>query len=488
MEERSTPDRLCWTVFAAVIVLMRIAPAVAEQSPNFVVILTDDQGWSSTSVSMIPDGDLASDYHRTPNLRRLAEEGMRFSQGYAPAGLCCPTRRSLQFGQTPLRQGDDAQFAVRYPTHGDQLTIPKLLKLRNPRYRAAHFGKWDLRRSEERGTTPLAPEHLGYDESDGNTDNGIGSEGDDGSPDPIAKDQKWSRHAVLKDPKRIFSLTDRGCDFVKRMTAAGRPFYLQLSHYAVHADFQVQAETLAAVKKRPAGMIHANAPFAAMTEDLDAGVGRLLECLDRLEISEVTYVFYLSDNGGVPWIPPNKEKLLSQQGQVDDAGRNYPLRSGKWTVFEGGIRVPFVVRGPGIAANSVSHVPVVGWDLLPTIGDLAGYEGPLPSNLDGGSFRALLQNGGNGSVHRPVRGLVFHRYSNSYPHSAIRLGDYKLIRFWKQLNGIPPIQLFDLTQDVGETENLAAKMPQKARELEMLLRQYAEEVNSSVVPQAASRH
>ncbi len=129
--------------------------AESATSPNFVLILTDDQGWTGTSVSMHPTIHSKSDYQRTLHLERLARAGMRFSQGYSPAGLCCPTRRSIQFGQTPLRQGDDAQFVQRYPVGNKRPTIPRFLKAVNPRYAAAHFWKWDLR-------TDLAPEHLAY--------------------------------------------------------------------------------------------------------------------------------------------------------------------------------------------------------------------------------------------------------------------------------------------------------------------------------------
>jgi len=406
-------------------------------------------------------GDARSDYYRTPNLERLAKGGMRFTQGYAPAALCCPTRRSIQFAQTPARQGDDDAFAARYPTDTKRLTIPRALKAVNAKYLAAHFGKWDLR-------TDLAPEHLGYDESDGNTRNSVGSEGTS-----FNKKDKWKRYGVMDDPKRVFSITERAVDFMKRASDADRPFYLQISHYAVHVDMQTRRASLEACQKRPRGKHHRIPAFAGMTQDLDAGIGGVLDALEALGIADDTYVFYMADNGAVPWIPPDKRKHLSPPDAIKDAGRNHPLRAGKWTLFEGGIRVPFIVRGPAIAPGGFCNTPVVGWDLLPTIAALAGYHKALPGDLDGVSIRPLLE--GNSAQNVRNAPLIFHRYALAYPHSAIRDGDYKLVQFWQRSKdgplrlGLPSYvertQLFNLARDLGETTNLAAKMPEKTQQL-----------------------
>lgn len=463
-------------------------PLPVPAAPNFVLILADDQGWTGTSVAMHRDiVSSRSDYYQTPNLQRLANMGMRFSQGYSPAGLCCPTRRSIQFGQTPLRQGDDEAFIRRYTPDTIRHAIPLLLKQADPRYAAAHFGKWDLR-------CDLTPKDLGYDESDGNTRNGTGSEGDNGTPDPIAKKDKWTAFVELEDPKRIFSVTNRAIRFVERQQAAGSPFFVQISHYAVHVDMQMRSQTLEKYRALPPGRLHRNAAFAAMTEDLDAGVGMILDKLDELKLTDNTYVIYLADNGAVGWLPPDRTKHLSNRNMVSSIGRNHPLRAGKWTVFEGGVRVPFIVAGPGIPSGSFSNVPVTGWDLLPTIADLAGYFNDLPADIDGGSFRDVLENRGEGKVRRRSDALVFHRYSNSYRHSAIRVGDYKLVRFWivpRSTGGtvyhIDRAQLFDLRHDPGETENLAGQMPKKMQELEQALLAYLRSVSSPVLDDAQHR-
>jgi arylsulfatase A-like enzyme len=456
-----------------------VHPVAAD--PNFVVILTDDQGWTGTSVAMSPDqDDSLSDYYQTPNLQRLASRGMRFTQGYSPAALCSPTRRSIQFGQTPVRQGDD-QFTTKYPATTDRITIPRLLKSVNANYRAAHFGKWDLR-------SDLLPEHLGYDVSDGNTGNRDGNRGS-----MFNKQDKWKKFKILEDPKQIFGITDRANQFMEGQVRAGNPFFLQVSHYAVHADTQTTAASLEATRQRQHGKRHDRAEFAAMTADLDKGLGLLLDKIESLGIEDSTYVFYLADNGAVPWVPPNREKHLGHPSLFSDTSNNYPLRGGKWTLFEGGIRVPWIVAGPEIVAQTFCNVPVVGWDLLPTIADLAGYSEPLPATLDGGSLRRLLQLPGEATVNRPRPGLVFHRFSKSYSHSAIRVGDYKLIKFWQELDfsvdvtstGKGTFQrtlLFNLQEDSGETRNLAKSLPAKTQQLEAELDAYLEQVGAAVLP------
>ncbi len=434
-------------------------------SPNFVFILSDDQGWPATSVQMHPTRkDAKSDYFQTPNLERFARQAMRFSEGYAPAALCSPTRRSLQFGQMPVRQGSSS-FGAKYPTDNTRPTIPRILKSANPRYVAAHFGKWDHR-------TDLAPEHLGYDESDGNTGNRPGS-----ITSGFDNREKWHKYTVTEDPKRIFSLTDRGLDFMVRSVNDERPFYLQISHYAVHVTMQTRKATLEKYEQLPKGKKHNVPAFGGMTQDLDVGVGKILDKIDELGIADSTYVIYMADNGAAGWIPPNTKRNLSNPTTYEIPSRNEPLRGGKWVTFEGGVRVPFIVRGPGVKANSFCNVPVVGWDILPTIADLVGYKQALPSDIDGGSFRGLLENEGHGSVQRPNPGLVFHRYNDSYPHTAIRVGDYKLVQFWRE----DKMLLFNLKNDFGETKDLAAAQPERARELHRQLMAYLVSVESDVL-------
>ncbi|MBE0542114.1 MAG: sulfatase-like hydrolase/transferase [Verrucomicrobia bacterium] len=438
------------------------ATAQETARPNFVLILADDLGWNSLSQPMderVPNS--RSDFHETPNLERLAKAGMRFTSGYASAALCCPTRRSIQFGQTPTRQGNE-RFARDYdPAQRPRLTIPRLLKSVDARYRTAHYGKWDLR-------AEIFPEDLGYDESDGNTGNRHGN---------VSSDQqtKFTTYYLNEDPKKIETLTSRALNFIRRNHASGNPFFLQLSHYATHVDIQTRPETYTKYAAKKPGQIHSHPAWAAMQEDLDAGIGRVLDLIEELGLAKNTYVIFMADNGGVEFIPPVKNKM-DHPSTFPTPPRNHPLRGGKWVLYEGGIRVPFFVQGPGITAGSQCDVPVAGWDILPTVASLAGYAAPLPADLDGGSFRSLLETD-TGVVKRPVEGLVFHRYTTAYPHSAIRVGDFKLIKTWKTQK----LELYNLKEDLGETTDLAARLPDKGRELHVRLMDYRKQVDAEVL-------
>lgn len=453
------------TLFIAPLFLLSAAFARADTPPNFVILLTDDHGWTSTSTVM--DDRVAnsrSDYHETPAIDRLAREGLRFSNGYAPAALCVPTRRSILFGQTPIRQRGDEGFGERYnPYTKAYLTIPLALKERDPLYRAAHFGKWHLK------ADPFHPEDFGYDESDGNTSNDYGNIFEH-------KKDKFTRTFISDDPKRSGHIVDRGISFVRRQVAADRPFFLQLSFYATHVDIQARQETLDRFENKPRGHSHDHPGYAAMLSYLDSNIDRFLDYLDQLGITDNTYVIFLADNGGVEFIPPSSRKLAhpSQNGRPQ---RNHPLRGGKWVLYEGGIRVPFIIRGPGIPAGVQSDVPVIGYDILPTIAELAGYSEPMPEYVDGGSFVDLLDDGA-GHVRRPLPGLVFHRYAGSYLHSAFRMGDLKLVKFWTQ-NYLRPagIELYDLNADLGELHDISAERQDKARQLESILDQYIRDLH-----------
>jgi len=436
--------RLAWC--AGLVCLALAAPAQA--SPNFVVILSDDQSWVGSSVPMDPDDARSrSDYYRTPHLERLAERGMRFSRGYAPAPFCAPTRRALLVGQTPARhvyQQDREGWPQRYR---QQLSLPRMLKQADPAYRTAHFGKWDFR------FDGVTPEEMGYDESDGPTTNAEGLGRGTGGP------------AAKSDPKSIFGITERSADFMRRSAAAGQPFFVQVSHYAVHLDVYYREESLDAVRRWKPGSRHAMPGFAAMTRDLDEGLGSLLDAIDALGVADDTYVFFLSDNGGRRRLP----------GQQDlELGRNHPLRSGKGSMYEGGLRVPFLVAGPGIAAGSTSRVAVTALDLLPTLAELAGRGEPLPASLDGGSLAGLLRSRGQGVVSRRDPFLIFHQAVDRKPQSALIEGRYKLVKTWKQGR----LELFDPSRDPGESQDLSRELPDETQELHARLVRFLDEVGA----------
>ena len=346
-----------------------------ETPPNFILILTDDQGWNGTSVYMSDSLPLSkSDYHQTPNLELLAEKGMRFSSAYASAPVCSPSRYSIQFGQTPARlRMIRVGMNTDHINHEKPITIPKILQTINPKYRTAHFGKWGI---------DVDPSNLGYNESDGITGN------KDGGFDFRNNKKQW-QNTTSKDPKKIFSVTQRAVQFIEKQASTKTPFFLQVSHYAVHSDIMMRKETLEKYQSISKGTRHRPTGFAAMTEDLDSGLGILLEKVKEFGLDKNTYIIYTSDNGAVPVMPPRSKYTF---------GTNTPLSRGKWDAMEGGIRVPFIISGPNIKAGSESKAPISFSDLLPTIIDIAGKKIPLDDELDGGSFKKVAFENGKGEV------------------------------------------------------------------------------------------
>ena len=438
---------------AAALAFARDAKA---RRPNFILFLTDDQGWTDTSVPMMNGRpDSRSDFYRTPALERLAREGMVFSSAYSPAPVCSPTRHSIQFGKTPARLRNTCHVRGAADCRAET-SIAQMLKKADPAYAAAHFGKWGMSQSPE-------PEHFGYDHSDGKTNNFHGD----------WRSTTDRRALPDDDPKRIFSVTRRATAFIEEQVRAGRPFYLQVSHYALHVQHTALAKTVGKVRKRPRGSKCNPADYrdpspplnawileyAAMIEDTDSSLAALLEAIDRLRIAANTYVIFTSDNGG-------------------GFRTNKPLRGGKADCWEGGLRVPLVARGPGIKAGTTCDAPVAGWDFFPTFSDLAGSAEPLPAGIDGGSLRPLFTDPAKGTVKRPNGFLVFHfpfwTPFGAKPVTAIREGDWKLLKLWST----GELLLFNLAEDLGEARNLADAQPDKAKDLHAKLTHYLEAVNA----------
>lgn len=451
------------------ILILLFSHRPARRPPNIILILTDDLGWSSLSVRMddrVPGS--MSDYHETPRIAGFARQSLRFTRGYAPDPICSPTRRSIQFGQSSIRQGDesfDSTYAPR--TAMPWRTIPQVLKDIDPRYRSAHFGKWDFR-------VGRPPEAYGYDESDGDTGNGNGNAEKGG-------EEKWTSHLLRENPKQTDSVTARAIDFLRRQQAAGNPFYLQVSHYATHANMETRAESHERFSKKSPGRKHDQSAWAGMLYDLDRSIGMLLDELDELGLAGETYVFLMSDNGGVEFIPP-VSKRLEHPSTFSKPMRNHPLRGGKWTLYEGGIRVPFMVRGPGIRPGQ-SDVPVIGWDLLPTIASLAGGSAAALPDIDGSDLKGLLTGRSSGVSRTASASFFFHRYHNGYPHSAILSGRYKLIVFWKTGKR----ELYDLEADPGELDDNSSHRPDLVQALEAELKGYADRVNPELAMRSWKR-
>lgn len=434
---RRNPGRGHVTLLAfTVVVFLLPLPCAAADRPNIVLMLADDQGWDGLSVAMAPDvAGSASRVFRTPRLERLALEGMRFSDAYAPGPVCSPSRISIQCGRTPAALH---WTKAAPPETGHRLVEPRLVKaispalvtigelLRDAGYATAHYGKWHIGGG--------GPGRHGYDEHDGDT----GNEQAFKFADP--------------NPVDLFGMAERAERFMARARDAGKPFFVQLSWNALHAAELARAATKAKYAGLAAGGNGKRADVAAITEDLDDAVGRVLDALDRLGLADTTIVIYTSDNG-------------SGGGK----GKGNALSGGKGSLWEGGIRVPLIVRGPGIAAGAVCRVPVGGWDFLPTCAEWAGVpRDRLPRDLEGGSLVPLLAAGGEGRVERAREELLFHfpHYQSGHtPHSAIRLGNLKLLRFDEDGSQ----KLFDLAADPGERDDLAARRPADTATLSRLL-------------------
>ena len=418
------------------------ADSVPAKKPNIVFMLSDDQAWNGLSVPMHPEvAGSRGEAFRTPNLEKMAAQGMRFSAAYSPAPVCSPTRISLQTGKSPAQlHWTKAAPAV----DGQKLTEPRLIKqlstseitiaelLHGAGYATAHYGKWHIGGG--------GPAKHGYDESDGDTGN---------------------EHAYqFKDPNPvdIFGMASRAANFMEKNKKAGKPFFIQMSWNALHASENALKATLAKYEKLGSGK---NMTRAAITEDLDTGVGRVLKSIDDLGLGDNTYVIYMADNGM-------------------GAGGRGPLSGGKGDVYEAGIRVPLIVRGPGVKPNSWCHTRVVGYDWFPTFCDWAGIgKTALPKGTEGGSLANLLLKDGQGRVTRPREGLFFHfphYQSGETPHSAIILGDLKLIKHYEDNR----LSLYDLAKDMRERNDLSKKLPNETTQMDKRLTDYLASVNAQI--------
>ncbi len=446
-------------------------PALGEvtmQRPNFILLLSDDQGWVQTSTQMDPDDpETRSDYFRTPNIDAFFSSGMRFVRGYSPGTYCMPTRRGIQASQSPLKHAFNERPVEEWTVAYKRLaSIPRVLKAADPEYRAAHFGKWDLRYDDPE------PAEFGYDASDGATGNGEGNVGAfvDGRLDKFTA-------RIAEDPKNIFDLTRRGSAFMEEQVAAGRPFYLQLSHYALHLSVFYRQQSYDEVEGWQKGEKHYIPSFAAMLKDMDDGFGLLFDKVRELGIEDHTYIIYMADNGGRPTLNLSDGKSRTL--------RNHPLSEGKHSIYEGGIRVPFGIAGPGIEAGSVTRTMVSGVDILPTLADMVDSRLELV-DVDGGSFKDLA-HGRSEKVERPHPFLVFHD-KTANPHSsevnadsetALFQGDYKLIKTWKD-GAQHTAELYNIAEDPGEARDLADDMPELAERLGRLMDEYIEQSGGDV--------
>lgn len=444
---------------AICLLALTLAPVVnaQERRPNVVLIVADDLGWADL-------GCYGSKYHQTPSLDRLAQEGVRFTQGYAACPVCSPTRAALMTGKYPARlhltdwlpgrPDMPAQRLMRPPFRQglplDETTLAEILHVAG--YATATIGKWHL------GGVGFEPRKQGFD---------LNFAGDAaGSPKsyfaPFGRDGKFMPD--LEQAPAGEYLTDRltaeAENFIDRNRE--RPFFLYLPHYAVHTPLMAKEDLVRKYEARPQTVLPQNNPiYAAMLESLDDSVGRVLRKLNELKLADRTVVIFTSDNGG----------LATLEGPHTPATSNAPLREGKGYLYEGGLRVPLLVKWPGSAkAGTVCQTPACSIDVLPTVAEICGV--PVTAAIDGVSLAPLLRQAGD----LPKRPLFWHypHYSNQggRPGGAIRDGDDKLIEFYETGR----LELFNLKNDPGEGTNLADKFPEKTAELAARLRAWRRDV------------
>jgi len=466
----NSPTRLLRHLALVALLAVLQTLAAAAPKPNFIFFLIDDLGRNDL-------GCYGSKFYRTPNLDRMASQGMKFTDAYAACPVCSPTRASIMTGKYPARlhltdwlpgRGDLPAQRLARPIINQQLALEEVTiaeRLKAAGYVTAHVGKWHL------GGEGFEPQKQGFD---------INIAGDHtGTPMSYfapfggkAKDGKQRAMRGLEEAKDGEYLTDRLTTEAEKIIAANKdkPFFLYFAHYAVHTPLKAKADYIAKYPQvaGKAGQ-QTNAIYAAMMESMDESIGRILKQLDDLKLADNTYVFFTSDNGG----------LATIEGPSTPATINSPLREGKGYLYEGGIRVPLLVRGPGIAAGSTATNAMSSVDYFPTILELAGLplgdpalagsapgakspapaEAGTPNVIDGVTLAPLLK-GGPAPAARP---LFWHypHYANQggKPGGVIRDGDWKLIEFYETGR----VELFDLKNDFRENRNLALEATNAAR-------------------------
>ncbi len=447
--------------------------------PNIIMILLDDMGWRDLRC-------YGSTFYETPNLDRLARDGMRFTNGYAACPVCSPSRASIMTGKYPARLGLtnfiggntkgkllDAPYIHYLPLQ--EKTIARALK--EGGYRTYHVGKWHL------GGRPYWPEHHGFDVNMAGCDWGM----------PPTYFSPY-RNPVLSDGPKGEYLTDRLTDEAIRLVreSRGEPFFMYLAHYAVHIPIEVPPRYIEkfADRARTVGidrqktfeegdyfpcehkrrqrivrrLIQSDPAYAGMIENLDENTGRLLAAVHDAGLTESTMVVFTSDNGG----------LATAEGSPTC---NAPLAEGKGWMYEGGTREPLIVKWPGVTEpGSICDVPVTSPDFYPTFLEMAGLKPIREQHADGESLLPLLK--GNGSLKRSAIFWHYPHYGNQggTPGSSVRCGDYKLIEFFEDGR----LELYNLRSDASEKHNLAQEEPERAKELKAMLAEWRVRVEAKI--------
>ena len=430
--------------------------------PNIVFIIIDDMGWKDV-------GFMGSNYYETSNIDKLADQGIVFTNAYANAPNCAPSRACLITGKYTPRHGiytvnnsdrGESRYRKLIPipnsTTLDNSFVTLAETMRSAGYRTGMMGKWHLGEGEETG-----PEGQGFDVNVGGCQKGH----------PATYFSPYKNEFIEDGPNGEY-LTDRMTDEAIKFIEGSKedPFFLYLPYYAVHTPIQPKPEIQNKYEGKPADGKQNNPAYAAMVETVDAGVGRIMNKLDELMLTTNTVVIFFSDNGGV--------------GGITDMS---PLRGSKGMLYEGGIREPMIVRWPGtIKPGTYCDVPVISIDFYPTFLEIAGITKPENLLLDGENILPLFTGGGEFSE----RAIFWHfpaylQASNNLlpdliwrttPVSVIREGDWKLLEFFEDGH----LELYNLKNDISESDNLAEQMPEQAKSLHNKLLNWRAKINAPV--------
>lgn len=446
------------TALLALLTALLLAPLTALQAadtpkpastPNILFILADDLGWTD-------GGCFGSTFYETPHIDRLATQGMRFTDSYSACTVCSPSRAAILTGQYPARLHLTDYIPGKVPTKAKlsvpdwtmhlPLEVPNLAKaLKSAGYATASIGKWHL------GEAAFWPEQQGFDRNIAGYDKGK----------PPSYFSPYKIPTLTEGPDGEFlsdRLTSEAIKFIEQNK--DRPFFIYLPHYAVHHPVTAKPEVIAKYKSKVDPKApHKRPEYAGLIESVDDSVGRLLAKLEELKLSENTIVIFTSDNGGLASITTN----LS-------------LRAGKGTAYEGGVRVPLIIKWPGITKpGSVCHTPVIGVDFYPTLLAMAAV--PMPSGVvDGENIGPLLRQSGS-----MKRDAIYWHYPHYHtvgatPYGAIREGDFRLVEFYEDNH----VELYNLKEDIGETKDLAATLPEKTAALRQKLHKWRQTVGAQM--------
>ena len=426
-------------------------PKQVVEKPNIIFILADDLGWADLQCY----GDKR---FRSPQLARLAKEGMLFTDAYAASPVCSPTRSSIMTGKYPARNnltlwigGKGGAPAVQQMAL-EECTIAEALK--EAGYATGMVGKWHL------GNQKFFPKEQGFDVAIGPPHAGT-------PPGGYYLPNKIKLPGAKKGEYLTDRLTDEGLKYIEDNKEG--PFFLYQSYHSVHTPIAGRRDLVKKHQDRAkAEGININPHYAAMIESLDTGVGRILDKLDELKIADRTIVIFFSDNGG----------FSHARGKKNDVTDNAPLRMGKGYLYEGGIREPLLIRFPGLVKpGTVCKQPVVSTDFYPTLLELAGVPAKPEQHADGLSLAPILKDPDS----KLDRDAIYFHYPHDSPQGgkpsgAVRAGQWKLVEHF----GNGQLELFNLGDDTGETKDLSKEKPQILESLHTKLKEWRKSVDAQM--------